>query len=665
MSDSVLTGGSTEYGTFAWEDGSTVPSVQNSGYPVIFTAIPETKKNYEEITDVKGNVVIRVERATPALNVTAATSGSENNRQAVFTVTAAKAGEGVYPTGTVTFTNSGDGSVIGTAALSEGTASFTWGNLLDQEYTVKAAYGGDNNYMGSDRELTFHAAKQNQQNFALVSIGAKTYGDSVALSTRGGNGSGGVRYESSDESVIRIENGRAVMVRPGTATITAVKAGDDDYNEISASETVTVGKRPLTVRADSKTVERGKPIPSFTYQAVGLVNGDTFTADPDMTAGVTNTNVPGKYAIVISGGMLQNGDNYRITYVNGTLHVVESLNTGGGTGGNTGNGSAGGSGGNAGDGGGSGGSGNGGDSGGGNSSGSGGSTNGLGGNGDGGSLGRYGKNGQGSGYGQNGGRTSGNGADASVQGEKQPFIKGEDGKIGWDVIRTEEENAAEGSTVNVDMNGSALVPGDIFDSIKGRDVTVTFDMGGGVLWSVHGESVTADRAEDVDFDLIRGENGVPEELLEDVAGGNDSVRLRLAHEGAFGFTAVLSIDLGGEYGGLYASLYYYNELGGALEWICRERISEDGRVSLAFSHASDYVIVIEGEQDAENGIEEVLGQENLDEGDKSDGTGDEELRSGQAGGLRSGVVIGVVVIAILVLAGVGGWFVVRKKRGGE
>ena len=80
-----------------------------------------------------------------------------------------------------------------------------------------------------------------------------------------------------------------------------------------------------------------------------------------------------------------------------------------------------------------------------------------------------------------------------AQGTKQPFIKGADGKIGWEVIRAEEENAEEGSVINVDMNGSTVVPGDIFDSIKGKDITITFDMGSGILWSVDGKNITLTR----------------------------------------------------------------------------------------------------------------------------------------------------------------------------
>ena len=43
--------------------------------------------------------------------------------------------------------------------------------------------------------------------------------------------------------------------------------------------------------------------------------------------------------------------------------------------------------------------------------------------------------------------------------------------------------------------------------------------------------------------------------------------------------------------GLYASLYYYNEQTGEMEFICEEEIAEDGSVALTFTHASEYILV--------------------------------------------------------------------------
>ena len=743
LSDCALTGGSTEYGTFAWENGSMIPTVDNTGYTVVFTASKETEKNYETITDTTQNVPVKVKQAVPAVSVTAAVSGSKDNRQAVITVNVAKAGAGAFPTGTVTFIDcTGSTEVtIGTATLSNGSASYTWDGLQDKTYTIKAVYKGNNNYTEAEsRETAFDAAKQNQQDFALDAIGAKTYGDAaITLKTTGGSGSGAVRYESSDENVIRIEDGRAVIVGAGTATITAIKEGDNNYNEASASRNVTVAKKALTVRADSKTVVRGNPMPAFTYRTDGLVNGDTFTKAPAITAGAQDTDTLGKYDIVINGGTLRNSESYSITYVNGTLNIVERFytvtvtdGTGGGeyaqgdtvtvtanekngytfTGWSSGDGvafadskaktttftmptksvtvkanytrnsSGGNNGGGSGDGGNSGGSGNnsGGNSGDNRNNGGGGSTN----PGNGSTTpqipvippaeninpGNEATPGTGTtpvnpgnGNTSRPGTTPGSGTGTPAQGTKQPFIKGGDGRTGWDVIRAEEEQAQDGSTINVDMNGSVVVPGDIFDSIKGKDITITFDMGNGILWSVDGKNITTDKAGDIDFSVKTGVKTVPVDIINNVTGENYSIQISLAYEGEFGFTAVLSINLGKENAGYTASLYYYNESTGELEFICKDQIAEDGTVSLAFTHASDYVIAIDGEQEEGDGAAEPIQPEGTD-GEAGDGTAENSSVPENPGTGQTGAVWWIMIVILLLTAAIGaGVFVAVKKKG--
>ncbi len=737
LSDCALTGGSTEYGTFAWENGSMIPTVDNTGYTVVFTASKETEKNYETITDTTQNVPVKVKQAVPAVSVTAAVSGSKDNRQAVITVNVAKAGAGAFPTGTVTFIDcTGSTEVtIGTATLSNGSASYTWDGLQDKTYTIKAVYKGNNNYTEAEsRETAFDAAKQNQQDFALDAIGAKTYGDAaITLKTTGGSGSGAVRYESSDENVIRIEDGRAVIVGAGTATITAIKEGDNNYNEASASRNVTVAKKALTVRADSKTVVRGNPMPAFTYRTDGLVNGDTFTKAPAITAGAQDTDTLGKYDIVINGGTLRNSESYSITYVNGTLNIVERFytvtvtdGTGGGeyaqgdtvtvtanekngytfTGWSSGDGvafadskaktttftmptksvtvkanytrnsSGGNNGGGSGDGGNSGGSGNnsGGNSGDNRNNGGGGSTN----PGNGSTTpqipvippaeninpGNEATPGTGTtpvnpgnGNTSRPGTTPGSGTGTPAQGTKQPFIKGGDGRTGWDVIRAEEEQAQEGSTINVDMNGSVVVPGDIFDSIKGKDITITFDMGNGIIWSVDGKSITADKAGDIDFSVKTGVKTVPVDIVNNVTGENYSIQISFAHEGEFGFTAVLSIGLGRENAGYTASLYYYNENTGELEFICKDQIAEDGTVSLVFTHASDYVIAVD--------IESMDGKEGVDNTPETSRTGDDSIIADVKENDEVAWIYKLVIIAvgtIVIVAGFGIIFIWKKKK---
>ena len=181
---------------------------------------------------------------------------------------------------------------------------------------------------------------------------------------------------------------------------------------------------------------------------------------------------------------------------------------------------------------------------------------------------------------------------------KRPFIKGENGKEGWDVIRENAKSVAEGGSVTVDMNGTTVVPSDLFELIRGRNVTLTFDMGGGILWRVNGMDVAENRAGDIDFGVKTGANAnnvIPVEVINNITGEKAHMNLSLAYDGEFGFRAVLSLNVDAKNAGMYANLYYYNERTGALEFMSAGRIAADGTAELVFTHASEYTIVIDKE----------------------------------------------------------------------
>ena len=205
-----------------------------------------------------------------------------------------------------------------------------------------------------------------------------------------------------------------------------------------------------------------------------------------------------------------------------------------------------------------------------------------------------------------------------------------------------------------------VVPGDIFDSIKGKDITITFDMGNGIIWSVDGKSITADKAGDIDFSVKTGVKAVPVDIVNNITGESYSIQLSLAYEGDFGFTAVLSIGLGKENAGYTASLYYYNESTGELEFICSDEVAQDGTVSLAFTHASDYVIAIDGKQEGGDGAAESAQPDGKD-GTAGNGTAMEKpSQEGQQWRLWWLIVAGVLVLAM----GAGVFFI-RKKKSDE
>ena len=188
---------------------------------------------------------------------------------------------------------------------------------------------------------------------------------------------------------------------------------------------------------------------------------------------------------------------------------------------------------------------------------------------------------------------------------EMPYLKNDTGKNSWELIGEQLENAPDSDVIDVEMNGTTTVPGDIFDTIKGRDVTVVLHMGDGITWTVNGQDVTA-AGKNIDFGVVfGGEAGktIPVEIINNVTGERYSVNLTLAYDGEFGFRATLTVNMDKKNAGFFANLFYYNEQSGELEFICAGEIDSQGEVGLTFTHASDYTIIVD-RQSMEPGVVE-------------------------------------------------------------
>ena len=174
--------------------------------------------------------------------------------------------------------------------------------------------------------------------------------------------------------------------------------------------------------------------------------------------------------------------------------------------------------------------------------------------------------------------------------ENQPQIKGENGKQGWEVIEDEISDANDGDKIVIDMNGADEVPKDIFKAIKGMDIELVIELGNGFTWTINGEDVTKPIAVNLG---IGDEENIPVDIIIKVAGECGYETFAINHDGDFGFTATLTVDLGEENEGYYANLYWYTN--GGMEFICADKINSKGKADLKFTHASEYIIVIDEE----------------------------------------------------------------------
>ena len=177
--------------------------------------------------------------------------------------------------------------------------------------------------------------------------------------------------------------------------------------------------------------------------------------------------------------------------------------------------------------------------------------------------------------------------------DPEPSGPSTDGSSGWDDIRDELENAAKGDQITIDMGDETKVPAEIFESLAGKDVDVTFDLGD-IQWSVNGADIPTDTDfTDLDLGASLGTSGIPVNVINTITGEVGTVQITLAHDGEFGFTMTLTAPLGKENAGYWANLYHYDEDAEALNFEAAAKIDETGSVTIPFSHASQYAIVID------------------------------------------------------------------------
>ena len=162
-----------------------------------------------------------------------------------------------------------------------------------------------------------------------------------------------------------------------------------------------------------------------------------------------------------------------------------------------------------------------------------------------------------------------------------------------DKAAKELKNAKEGSTVAIDMKGETKLPASVTKEIAGKDVTVELDMGGGMVWSFNGLDVPKGGVS-LNLGVKTGTKTIPAKVINALTGEATTIQLQLNHNGPFGMSLKLSVDLGKKHDGLYANLYFYNPKSGELEFQSAGMIS-GGKASWVFDHASDYAIVIDKE----------------------------------------------------------------------
>ena len=232
------------------------------------------------------------------------------------------------------------------------------------------------------------------------------------------------------------------------------------------------------------------------------------------------------------------------------------------------------------------------------------------------------------------------------------------------------KEAEEGTAVVVEMKKedgevATEVPVEILEAAQGKNVDVVLDMGG-YTWTINGQDIpSAAELKAINLEVTLDTKVVPPAAISAVAGEQPTRQISLTHNGDFGFKASLSINVGSENSGQYGNLYYYDS-NNKLVFMNAGLIDDDGNVQLSFSHASDYIVVVDKDrtedeaQKEEGGVIEDVTTPDLDEDSQ---TSDVDTNSNtDSGSSVSTFILVVAIILVVVGAAILVAFVVMKKK---
>lgn len=230
-----------------------------------------------------------------------------------------------------------------------------------------------------------------------------------------------------------------------------------------------------------------------------------------------------------------------------------------------------------------------------------------------------------------------------------------------------DTNAADSNTTNTNTdNQTAVVSLKVFETLsenKEKDTNLVIELSNGFSWTINANSIKTEEweedAEAIDFWAGIVENVVPAEVISSVAGEEQTtVEISLKHNGSFGLTAALDIPVGNEFAGRNAVLYYFNTETNEMEKMDEAEIGEDGSVRFLFTHASDYVLVIDETAESDLNVKDTETQEPAE---KIENT--ENAEEGMTDDTKQSVLPVAGVICIVLLAAVAAvYFLLSKKK---
>lgn len=261
-------------------------------------------------------------------SISSSVNPSTVHQNVVFSSTVSSVTTGT-PTGTVTFSRDG-GTVLGTVALSSGSASLTYNGLAPGSHTIVSSYSGDSNFHSSTSGVLSQTVNATASSITLASnTNPSSYGQNITLSVNviGSSPTGTVTVKDNGSTIFTLSYpSQSSSTTPGfTAGSHPLVAyyGGDSNNAASISNTVT-----QVVNKESTHIAPFTVTPSGTNTVAGTYSLSATVAST-LVGGPTPTGTMTFYLNTNNSVLISNLGTVNLSAGTATLSNIPAISTAG------------------------------------------------------------------------------------------------------------------------------------------------------------------------------------------------------------------------------------------------------------------------------------------------------------------------------------------------
>ncbi|MDD3369929.1 MAG: hypothetical protein PHP50_13795 [Lachnospiraceae bacterium] len=148
------------------------------------------------------------------------------------------------------------------------------------------------------------------------------------------------------------------------------------------------------------------------------------------------------------------------------------------------------------------------------------------------------------------------------------------------------------NSILIHMNETTSFPAELIDWVKGKNISIEFQMGQNVSWILQGKDILETGNTDLDMKAEVHWEELQLTFTEKPDQNYHVVKFIMKHKGKLGLIAGLRFVVGETYTGACANLFYCNEIQGTYEYMGTEAVDENGTVEFPIAFGATYLVVM-------------------------------------------------------------------------